>query len=445
MSAAGPTVCVALPVRNGRAYFAQAIESVLAQEGVALEVRVLDNGSDDGSLELARSYAARDPRVVVAPNPFDVGYYGSLNRALAETACDHFVPFASDDVMYPGNLARKVEALEATGAGLASSSADQIAPDGSPLGTIAPDHRHTPRLTAAPGFFRWLTPQNAISCQSVVVRVEALRAIGGFDARSYYAADWLSWMRLSLRHDFVTLPESLIANRLHPATITTTGNLAGLNGRDVPATLDHVFGDERVPAQWRSLRDELVGGAHRLVAESLHADGIRRVEQGWAAYLALLRALARTPGDGALGAQLRDVLGATGLVTPPFPAEVVAHAPLTADGADALARGLQELGPLVGRVVLAVAPEDADAAVAVLEPVFDAGPFAALDVALVPGASDRELFLAGRLALIPWGSEQVATAEEAGVPVYPYAAPDPFAFAPDATRWQTVDAARCLA
>jgi glycosyltransferase involved in cell wall biosynthesis len=439
------TVCVALPVRNGRAYFAEAIESVLAQEDVDLEVRVLDNGSGDDSLALARSYAARDPRVVVDANPFDIGYYGSLNRALAETECPYFVPFAADDVMYPGNLARKVAALQETGAALASSSADWIALDGAPLGRIVPDHRATPRLTAAPGFFRRLTPENAISCQAVVVRTAALRAIGGFDARSYYAADWLSWMRLSLRHDVVTLPESLIANRLHPSTITQTGNLAGLNGRDVPATLDHVFGDERVPDEWRALRDELVGQSHRLVAAALEADGIQRVEHGWAAYLALLRALARTPDDATLLADLDDVLTATGLVIPEFPAEVVAHAPLTAAGAAALAAGLQELGPLVGRAVLAVAPEDAEAAMAVLGPLFaGGGPLEQLDVVVAPGATDAQLLLTGRLALIPWGSERVGTAEAACVPVYAYAAPDPFAVPPDAARWQTVDPAGCL-
>ena len=41
-------------------------------------------------------------------NPVDVFYYGSLNRILARTQAEYFVPFAADDVMYPGNLARKV-------------------------------------------------------------------------------------------------------------------------------------------------------------------------------------------------------------------------------------------------------------------------------------------------------------------------------------------------
>jgi glycosyltransferase involved in cell wall biosynthesis len=434
---------VALPVRNGRAYFAEAIESVLGQADVDLEVRVLDNGSTDGSLELAQEYAARDARVVVASNPFDLTYYGSLNRALAETGCEFFVPFASDDVMYPGNLACKVQALRDTGAGLASSTADQIAQDGTPLGTVCPDHSTTARLTLAPGFFRRLMPANFISCQSVVVRAAALRAVGGFDVRSYYAADWLAWLRLSLRHAFVTLPEALIANRMHPATITHSGSMAGLNGRDVPATLEHAFGDERVPEAWRPLRDQMVSISHQIVATPLQEAGIHRVADGWAAYTALLRALARTPGDGGLRGRLQELLAEAGLAPVDLPLEIVGDAPLDAGEAAALAAALAELRPLTGRVLLAVDGDQAQAAADLLEPFFGAGE--APEVVLATGETAGSLLAPGRLALARWGDRAVARAEAAGVPVFPYATPDPFAAAPDPDRFETVDPAAALA
>ena len=184
-----PTVCVAIPVKNGRDYLAEAIESVLAQEGVELSVCVLDNRSDDDSLEVARRYTS-DARVTAELNPVDVFYYGSLNRILAGTQAEYFVPFAADDVMYSDNLARKVQALRDTGAGFVSSSSDLIDESGAKVG-MQPDHAATPALVAAPEFFARIAPRNAVSCQSVLARVDALRAIGGFDGRSFYAGDWL--------------------------------------------------------------------------------------------------------------------------------------------------------------------------------------------------------------------------------------------------------------
>ncbi len=110
-----PTVCVAISVKNGVGYLAASIESVLAQEGVSLDVRLYDNGSSDGSVELAHTY----PGLTVTVNAADLNFYGSMNRALSETRADWFVAWACDDVMEPGNLARKIAAAERAGAGFA--------------------------------------------------------------------------------------------------------------------------------------------------------------------------------------------------------------------------------------------------------------------------------------------------------------------------------------
>jgi glycosyltransferase involved in cell wall biosynthesis len=76
------TVRVAIPVKDGGPYLAPAIESVLSQEDVSLRLHVIDNGSSDGSVEVAERYLS-DRRVEVSVNERNIFYYGSLNRALA--------------------------------------------------------------------------------------------------------------------------------------------------------------------------------------------------------------------------------------------------------------------------------------------------------------------------------------------------------------------------
>jgi rhamnosyltransferase len=56
-----PRVSVALCVHDGERWLREQLDSVLAQQGVDLEVVVLDDASHDGSLALLRSYAERDP------------------------------------------------------------------------------------------------------------------------------------------------------------------------------------------------------------------------------------------------------------------------------------------------------------------------------------------------------------------------------------------------
>lgn len=432
-------MCVAMPVKNGAAYLAEAIESVLAQEGAEFTLHIVDNRSDDDSVEIARRYLT-DRRVRVDVNEQDFQAYGSLNRILAETPAEYYVPFAADDVMHAGNLARKLEALTSTGAGLAHSSAEMMDDAGVPTG-LWPDHRETPLLTEAPGFFARLAPFNAVSCQAVVVRTAAMRAIGGFDARSHFAADWLSWMRLSLRWPVATLPDALISNRYHHASGTTVFSASGIHARDVPATLDRVFSDPAMPAAWMDRRDGLVAASAAYVAQGLHESGIRRLTQGWAGYMVMGRALARVPADQAMREAYLNLVTASDLAAPAFALEAVAQLPGDPEDVAALAAGVRELDGLIGRVLIAVTPDDAQRAFAQLEPAFGE---TETDVALVSTTDPLSLLEPGRIAVARWGSDFVAAAEGRGVPVYPYAVPNRFDDPPDQMLWQTVDRDACL-
>jgi hypothetical protein len=434
-----PTVCVAIPVKNGRDYLGEAIESVLAQEGVELSVCVLDNRSSDDSLEVARSYTS-DPRVTAERNPVDVFYYGSLNRILAQTEAEYFVPFAADDVMYPGNLARKVRALRKAGAGFAHSSGYAIDESGR-KGGLAPDHTTTPALVPAPHFFERIAPYNGVSCQSVLARVDALRGIGGFDGRSFYAGDWLTWMRLSLRWAVATIGDPLIGNRVHAQAGTKASNASGLNGRDVPTTLDRVFLDEAMPQAWLARRDRMVAVAHAHAASVSNGAGLTRVTDGWAAYMLMGRGLARLPLEPRLREAYLALVAGAGLCPPQLPAEAIAAAPRSPQDAAALGATVAELGALVSQLVIAVDGDELDDAVALLEPVFAA---TELEIDVVVTSDPVQLAAPGRLGLAPWGSSLVAAFEHAGMPVHPIAMPDPFLARPDGERWETVDASACL-
>jgi glycosyltransferase involved in cell wall biosynthesis len=67
-------------VRNGAGFIAEAIESVLAQDGVDLTVRVRDNLSSDDSVAIAERYANADPRVEVAVNEHRRGLLRAVRR-----------------------------------------------------------------------------------------------------------------------------------------------------------------------------------------------------------------------------------------------------------------------------------------------------------------------------------------------------------------------------
>ena len=435
-----PRVCIALPVKDGALFIRETLESVLAQQGVDFEVRIRDNLSTDDTVAIAEEYAARDPRVSVAVNDEDVLTYGSLNRILADTDAEWFVPFAADDLMAPDNVARKLAAAQEADASFVHSSALLIDQDGNPT-QVSPNHETTPPVHDPPGFFGVIAPNNMVSQQSVLVRTESLRAVGGFDMRAYYAGDWFTWLRLALRERVVTLPEPLISNRVHTSAGTAVLNAEGINGRDIPATLDASFLDPAMPPELRELRDQMMAINLITVGRVLHEDEIRRVRQGWAGYMTVGRALARTPHDDQVRRMYLAYVGQSGLHTPRLPFDAVALAPETQEDAAGLGGLVDRLGSLLGALAIAVPPDRVEQAMELLEPYFGD---TELEVSIVPTERPADLLLPGRLALARWKSDFVADAEGAGIPVQPYAMPDRFAQPAETARWEIFDAGAAL-
>jgi glycosyltransferase involved in cell wall biosynthesis len=107
VSDAQPLISVMIPVYNGQAYLGEAIDSVLAQSYRRIEIIVVDDGSDDASGQVARSYgeAVRYQRQARAGNG------AARNRAVALASGDLFTFLDADDRLVPGALERLADVL----------------------------------------------------------------------------------------------------------------------------------------------------------------------------------------------------------------------------------------------------------------------------------------------------------------------------------------------
>jgi glycosyltransferase involved in cell wall biosynthesis len=104
-------VSVIIPTHDRAAVVVRAIDSVLDQEGAAVEVIVIDDGSSDGTGELLASRYAGDDRVVYVPQP-QQGVAAARNTGLARARGDLIAFLDSDDVWRPGKLALQLACLE---------------------------------------------------------------------------------------------------------------------------------------------------------------------------------------------------------------------------------------------------------------------------------------------------------------------------------------------
>lgn len=95
---------ILLPVKNGREFLAESIDSILAQTFTDWRLLVLDHGSTDGSREMAQQYQARDSRVEMHSFPEARGLSGLLNCGLDIADCEFVMRHDADDVCYPDRL-----------------------------------------------------------------------------------------------------------------------------------------------------------------------------------------------------------------------------------------------------------------------------------------------------------------------------------------------------
>jgi glycosyltransferase involved in cell wall biosynthesis len=99
-------VTVGLPFLNAERTLADAVRSVFAQTYTGWTLLLVDDGSSDGSLALAR--AIRDPRVTVLSDGQHRGLAVRLNQLAAAAATPLLARMDADDLMHPERLARQV-------------------------------------------------------------------------------------------------------------------------------------------------------------------------------------------------------------------------------------------------------------------------------------------------------------------------------------------------
>ena len=107
-----PKVSVGLPVFNGERYLPNALARLLQQDCEDFELIVSDNASTDGTQDICRAFAKKDPRIRYFRNDTNIGLAANHNRTFELSRGQFFKWAAHDDDFPPAMLARFVAAFE---------------------------------------------------------------------------------------------------------------------------------------------------------------------------------------------------------------------------------------------------------------------------------------------------------------------------------------------
>jgi glycosyltransferase involved in cell wall biosynthesis len=231
-------VSIVIPCYNQAAYLSDAIRSI---EGGSrtMEVIVIDDGSTDGSRDVAASFAGVD--CVKQPN---LGLAASRNAGLYRASGRYVIFLDADDRLLPGAVECGARALDThPPCAMAFGRCVMMGPDGrhwptSNLPRIDGDHHAA------------LLRRNVIWMPATAIfRREALIELGGFAAGFDAAADYDLYLRITGRWPAHDHAQSVAAYRRH------AGNMSGDASRMLRETLAvmrrHVPVDVALLAAWQ--------------------------------------------------------------------------------------------------------------------------------------------------------------------------------------------------
>jgi glycosyltransferase involved in cell wall biosynthesis len=219
-------VSILVPAYNGERHLAAALDSALAQTHRDLEILVGDDGSTDSTLQIARAYAARDPRVRVLESERNRGAAANQVR-LHHAAKSAFVkPLLQDDVLRPRAVERLLAPLWANAEVMLSTSKRALIDgDGEPLAELP----WTRALVAHDAILDGTAVGDAMLCGTVnligevttamyrahTVAPDDLWHLGGEEFRAN--ADIVLWLKLLAGARLAYAPDELSAFRQHDA------------------------------------------------------------------------------------------------------------------------------------------------------------------------------------------------------------------------------------
>ena len=209
MKALRDTVTIIVPAYNARETIRETLESLLAQSYSALEVIVVDDGSSDGTEEIAKAVCAAHPQKLRYVRQVNAGQAAALNNGWNQAKGVYLGYLSADDILYPFAIETLVSDLEKTKAMVVYPDYDLIDANSKVI-----------RKVLAPEFSARELIEESV-CQpgpGALFRREAFTSTAGWRSELRLTPDFDFWLRVSRVGAIRRLNQVLAGFRVHESS-----------------------------------------------------------------------------------------------------------------------------------------------------------------------------------------------------------------------------------
>jgi glycosyltransferase involved in cell wall biosynthesis len=188
-----PTVSVITPAYNMERYISETINSVLSQTFTDFEYLIINDGSTDNTLEIAKSFALKDSRIRIISQQ-NSGLAAACNTGIKNAQGEYVSFIDADDIWHPSKLMVQLQQIQSLSPefGAVFCWSELIDTQSQPIG-----RKQTPTVGAYNSFslLKGNCPPGNRSC--LLIRQQCFTEVGLFDEKISGADDFEMWLRIT--------------------------------------------------------------------------------------------------------------------------------------------------------------------------------------------------------------------------------------------------------
>jgi len=217
-----PVVSVIIPAYNHENYIRDCIHSVLEQDYQSIDLIVINDGSTDDTDKKIRAILKENPACFRYVSQANEGLIKTLNIGLKMSRGRYICELASDDILVPGSIRKRVEFLEAN-PDIDVVFADRYLLDGNARTNVRTSEGKE-RYYRNPEYTVWdlITGKVRIQFSSGMFRKAILEKLGGFDEDFRFYEDIAMQYHLAIHTKIGYLDEPVMYWRKHSANTSST-------------------------------------------------------------------------------------------------------------------------------------------------------------------------------------------------------------------------------